>query len=228
MTQSLNLMRTSPPQSKKLFTEPAQPADVYIAHVDGAARGNPGPASYGVVLRRPDGSVLESLGKALGVQTNNVAEYHGLIAALDFAAARGIRRLRVRSDSLLLVQQVRGFFKVKNAALKPLHERVMRLKGALEYFAIEHVRREQNSEADAVANAALDARPVGAGFSPAARGESAQEAAGSETRKSKSGNRPARSVRARYSNGALHPAEPLALAQGEEVELVIRPLKAVR
>ena len=120
--------RVKPPQSKRLFAEPEHAtAAAYIANVDGAARGNPGPAAYGVIIRKPDGAVLESLGKRLGNQTNNVAEYHGLIAALDYAEAHDIRRLRVRSDSLLLVQQMKGIYKVKNAGLKPLHERATRM-----------------------------------------------------------------------------------------------------
>jgi ribonuclease HI len=183
-----------------------------------------------VVVRRPDGSVLKSLGKALGTQTNNVAEYHGLIAALDFAAEHGIRRLRVRSDSLLLVQQVRGLYKVKNAGLKPLHERVTKMKGALEYFAIEHVRRELNSEADALANAALDAGagsgvsagagPPGGPLSPPP-GKHASQAL-KKGAGQKAATAPGVRVHARYSGGALHPMEPLALAEGEEVEITIR------
>src|SRR2546427_12756067 len=91
--------KSHPPRSARLFSEASQPTDVYIAHIDGAARGNPGPASYGVIIRRPDGQPLASLGKYLGRATNNVAEYYALIAALDYASAHGIRKLRVRSDS---------------------------------------------------------------------------------------------------------------------------------
>ena len=185
-------------------------AGAYLANVDGAARGNPGPASYGVVIRKPDGTVLESLGKRLGTQTNNVAEYHGLIAALDYAETHGIRRLRIRSDSLLLVQQMKGHYKVKNPGLKPLHERAQRMSRALEFFAIEHVPRELNSEADALANAALDG---GVGVEK------------SETRNSKFETRPAGArVRARFSGGALHPREAVALEEGDEVEITIRKL----
>ena len=185
-------------------------AGAYLANVDGAARGNPGPASYGVVIRKPDGTVLESLGKRLGTQTNNVAEYHGLIAALDYAETHGIRRLRIRSDSLLLVQQMKGHYKVKNPGLKPLHERAQRMSRALEFFAIDHVPRELNSEADALANAALDG------------GVSVEK---SETRNSKFETRPAGTrVRARFSGGALHPREAVALEEGDEVEITIRKL----
>src|ERR1017187_10288987 len=106
-------MTKHPPRpSGHLFAEPearsARAEGAYTANIDGAARGNPGPASYGVVLRRPDGSPLESLGKYIGRHTNNVAEYYALIAALDYAAANGIKRLRVQSDSQLIVNQMKG------------------------------------------------------------------------------------------------------------------------
>ena len=211
--------KTTPPQSKRLFAEPDHSGEMYTANVDGAARGNPGPAAYGVVIRRPDGTVLESLGKKLGSQTNNVAEYHALIAALDYAEARGIRRLRVRSDSLLLVQQMKGIYKVKHPGLKPLHERAQRLSRALESFAIEHVPRERNSEADALANAALDTAGAATFTAP-----SSSSASGSAPSARVANAANARTVRARYSHGALHPTEPLPLHEGDEVELIIRKL----
>jgi len=146
--------------SGKLFADTESPAarleGVYTANIDGAARGNPGPASYGLVLRRPDGTPLESLGKYIGRHTNNVAEYYALIAALDYAVANGIKRLRVQSDSQLIVNQIKGLYKVKHPDLRPLHERAKKLAAGLEAFAIQYVPREQNREADAAANAALD------------------------------------------------------------------------
>jgi len=205
--------QSHPPLSKRLFAEPEHSGEVYIANVDGAARGNPGPASYGVVIRKPDGTVLESLGKRLGHQTNNVAEYHALIAALDFAEAHGIRRMRIRSDSLLLVQQMKGIYKVKNPGLKPLHERASRMTRALEFFAIEHVPRERNAEADTLANAALDGPVSGAAAVKSAPAAAPAPASGAS-----------RAIRARFSRGALHPAEPLALAEGDEVEITLRKL----
>jgi ribonuclease HI len=213
--------KTPPPKSKPLFTEPDYPSGIYTANVDGAARGNPGPAAYGVVLRTPDGTLLESLGKKLGVQTNNVAEYHALIAALDYAEAHGIRRLRVRSDSLLVVQQMKGSYKVKRPALKPLHETASRLSRAFEYFTIEHIPRERNAEADALANAALDAPASGPGGTTF---RSASSAGSSPARTNAAGPKAgaAKPVLARYSGGALHPLEPLAIAEGEEVEIIIR------
>src|ERR1700686_3210935 len=146
--------------SGKLFAEPETPSarqeGAFTANIDGAARGNPGPASYGVVLRKPDGTLLESLGKYIGRTTNNVAEYYALIAALDYAAAHGISRLRVQSDSQLIVNQMKGLYKVRHPDLRPLHERARKMAAGLEAFAIQYVPREQNHEADAAANAAPD------------------------------------------------------------------------
>jgi len=146
--------------SGKLFSEPETPSTrsegAYTANIDGAARGNPGPAAYGVVIRRPDGATHESLGKYIGRHTNNVAEYYALIAALDYAAASGIKRLRVFSDSQLIVNQIKGLYKVKHPDLRPLHERAKKQAAALESFTIQYVPREQNRDADDLANAALD------------------------------------------------------------------------
>jgi ribonuclease HI len=180
----------------------------HTAHIDGAARGNPGPASYGVVLRAPDGSVADELRKSIGRTTNNVAEYYALIAALDYAVAHGIRALRVESDSELLVRQMRGQYKVKSQELRPLHERARKMSESLEAFAIEYIRRERNREADALANQALDETGAG-GVRGAAKSQARNP--GAETRR----------VRARYRHGALHPIQPLDLPDGAEVELTI-------
>ncbi len=146
--------------SGKLFEEPETPSarqeGAFTANIDGAARGNPGPAAYGVLIRRPDGATHESLGKYIGRTTNNVAEYYALIAALDYAAASGIRRLRVYSDSQLIVNQIKGIYKVKHPDLRPLHERAKKQAAMLESFTIQYVPREQNRDADDLANAALD------------------------------------------------------------------------
>ncbi len=152
--------KPAPKSSAKLFEEPEVPTarqeGAYTANIDGAARGNPGPAAYAVVVRRPDGKTHESLGKYIGRTTNNVAEYYALIAALDFAAATGIRRLRVLSDSQLIVNQIKGTYKVKHPDLRPLHERAKKQAAGLESFSIQYVPREQNRDADDLANAALD------------------------------------------------------------------------
>src|ERR1700680_2332664 len=163
--------------SGKLFDEPEIPSarqeGAYTANIDGAARGNPGPAAYGVVVRRPDGTTHESLGKYIGRTTNNVAEYYALIAALDYAAASGIKRLRVYSDSQLIVNQIKGLYKVKHPDLRPLHERAKKQAASLETFTIQYVPREQNRDADDMANAALDST---SGVKPAYESEPARAA----------------------------------------------------
>src|ERR1700692_1376204 len=126
------------------------------ANIDGAARGNPGPASYGVVIRDGSGELVAKLKKYIGRMTNNVAEYYGLIAALDYAESHRVRALRIESDSELLVRQMRGHYKVKSPDLRPLFERAKKMSQTFESFRIDHVYRAQNSEADALANEALD------------------------------------------------------------------------
>lgn len=127
-----------------------------IAYIDGGARGNPGPAGYGVRIEQTDGTLVEEFSGAIGVATNNVAEYRGLIAALEWAHARGHRRLLVRSDSLLLVQQMLGNYKVKHPGLRPLHERARLLAGEIGRVRFEHVGRASNAHADRLANQAMD------------------------------------------------------------------------
>ena len=128
-----------------------------VAYIDGGARGNPGPAGYGVRIEAPDGTLIDEFGDSIGVATNNVAEYRGLLAALDWARARGQRVVHVRSDSLLLVQQMRGHFKVKHPGLQPLHARARLLAHDIGRVTFEHVGRALNAHADRVANAAMDA-----------------------------------------------------------------------
>lgn len=131
------------------------PEDV-VAYIDGGARGNPGPAGFGVRIERPDGTLVEELHESIGTATNNIAEYRGLLAALDWASSRGCRRLHIRSDSLLLVQQMLGNFKVRNAGLTPLHARARGLAAGIGHVTFEHVRREANAHADRLANRAMD------------------------------------------------------------------------
>jgi probable phosphoglycerate mutase len=126
-----------------------------IANIDGGARGNPGPAGYGVHIQRDDGSVVE-LKEAVGIATNNVAEYRGLLAALDWATRQGIEKLHVKSDSDLLVKQMRGEYRVKHPGLQPLWEQARRLAGQIHDVRYEHVRREFNRDADRLANEAMD------------------------------------------------------------------------
>jgi ribonuclease HI len=130
--------------------------DWVVAHVDGGARGNPGPAGYGVVIEDAAGARLADLSQYLGHQTNNFAEYSGLLAALDWALSAGKPALRVLSDSELMVRQMNGQYKVKSPALKELYDAARQRVRRLEAFQIEHVRREQNRDADRLANEAMD------------------------------------------------------------------------
>ena len=125
------------------------------ANVDGGSRGNPGPAGYGVRIEQEDGSTVE-LKDSIGVATNNVAEYRGLIAALAWAVANGISRLHVRADSDLLVKQMRGEYRVKSPGLQPLFEKARALARQIGDVKFEHVRRELNKDADRLANEAMD------------------------------------------------------------------------
>jgi probable phosphoglycerate mutase len=130
--------------------------DRVTVYIDGGARGNPGPAGYGVRAEQADGTLIEEFGESIGVATNNVAEYRALIAALEWARDRKLTAVHIRSDSLLLVQQMRGHFKVKNAGLQPLHAKARLVAHELGRITFEHVARELNAHADRLANAAMD------------------------------------------------------------------------
>jgi ribonuclease HI len=125
------------------------------ANVDGGSRGNPGPAGYGVHITRDDGSVVE-LKESIGIATNNIAEYNGLLAALRWAVDNRVATLRVRADSELMVKQMRGEYRVKNPGLQPLYEEARRLAGRIGRVTFEHVGRELNQDADRLANEAMD------------------------------------------------------------------------
>jgi ribonuclease HI len=127
-----------------------------VVYIDGGARGNPGPAGYGVRIEDEQGALIEEFHGFLGSSTNNVAEYNGLLAALRYAQEHGHRRVRIKSDSELLVKQMRGEYRVKSPGLQPLHQQARLLAGALDRVAYEHVRREQNKDADRLANLAMD------------------------------------------------------------------------
>ena len=128
----------------------------FVAHIDGGARGNPGPAGWGAVITTRDSGDITELSGVLPHATNNVAEYHGLLAALEWAVAHGAKIFEVKSDSLLLVQQMRGVYKVKNEGLKPLHGRARLLAERIGRVTYEHVPRERNRDADRLANLAMD------------------------------------------------------------------------
>jgi ribonuclease HI len=146
-----------PSSSRPLFEPRDNPPSRYlVAHSDGGARGNPGPAGYGVVIKDESGRKVAALSEYLGHQTNNFAEYQGLIAALEYALKHGPRALKLISDSELLVRQIKGIYKVKNATLQDLHARAKELIAQLEWFSIGHALREHNQEADRLANEAMD------------------------------------------------------------------------
>jgi ribonuclease HI len=131
-----------------------------VAYIDGGSRGNPGPAGFGVRIERPDGSAAAEFGEPIGVATNNVAEYRALIAALEWAKRHGDTRVHVRSDSELLVLQMKGTYKVKHPALQPLHAQARQLAHEIGRVTFEHVPRERNAHADRLANMAMDGRII--------------------------------------------------------------------
>ena len=127
-----------------------------VIYADGASRGNPGPAAIGIAIRDKQGKLITSISRRIGRTTNNQAEYRALIAALEEAARLGARQVDIRMDSELIVKQINGEYRVKKAALKPLYQQVKQKQGLLEDFTITHIPRRQNSEADRLANRALD------------------------------------------------------------------------
>jgi probable phosphoglycerate mutase len=128
----------------------------FLAYIDGGARGNPGPAGWGAVIQTAAGDPVAELHGALPHATNNVAEYSGLIAALRWCTEHGAARVAVRSDSLLLVQQMRGHYKVKSEGLKPLHGQARLLATRIARVTYDHIPREKNKDADRLANQAMD------------------------------------------------------------------------
>ena len=133
-----------------------QPDDLWILNTDGAARGNPGPAGAGAVLRNAAGEIVAEIGKPLGVATNNEAEYMGLIVGLEAALEKNCQHIKIRLDSELVVRQIKGEYRVKNERLKPLYDRAMGLLHQFSGYDIFHVRRAENAEADALAARAAD------------------------------------------------------------------------
>lgn len=127
------------------------------AYIDGGARGNPGPAGYGVYIQGPDGASVAELYGGLGIATNNVAEYNGLLAALRWAKEHGHTTVHIKADSLLVVEQMRGRFKVKHPGLQPLHAKATLLAHEVGRVTFEHVRRELNTDADRLSNLGMDA-----------------------------------------------------------------------
>ena len=187
-----------------LFNSPSTRGSIpcLVAHVDGGARGNPGPAGFGVVLHDQAGQKIAELSEYLGKQTNNFAEYSGLLAALNYALQHGHPGLKVFSDSELMVKQINGQFKVSNPVLKELHGKAQALIRQLQSFSITHVLREKNREADRLANLAMD------------RGMPRSER-----------TVPAREVRGVVQNGVV---EFVGDALPDGTPVLIRPIKQLR
>jgi probable phosphoglycerate mutase len=135
---------------------PESTSDWFIAHCDGGSRGNPGPSGYGAVVEDAKGQVVARLSRFLGIQTNNYAEYSGLLAVLQWAIENGKKRLRVVSDSELMVKQMKGLYMVKSPGLLPLYQEARRLAARLDGFEMRHTLRGGNKEADRLANEAMD------------------------------------------------------------------------
>lgn len=146
----------SPAASQQVQTSAIGRLSHLVLHSDGAARSNPGPAGAGAVLSEPGGKIVGRFGRFLGSQTNNVAEYEGVILGLEKAAELGVRQLDVRADSMLVIKQLRGEWKVKHPGLVPYFEKAKGLLRRFERVTLEHVRRELNVEADEMSNRAID------------------------------------------------------------------------
>jgi probable phosphoglycerate mutase len=142
--------------SSNLFSAPKAAPAAHTAHVDGGARGNPGPAGYGVAITDASGHPIAELSEYLGHRTNNYAEYQGLLAALRYAAEHQIKALKVISDSELMVRQMKGIYKVRHPELRKLYDEAQQLVRQLEHFEIRHALREHNKTADRLANQAMD------------------------------------------------------------------------
>ena len=138
------------------YTHKMDASAAYTAHVDGGARGNPGPAGYGVVIHDAQGKKIAELSQYLGHQTNNYAEYNGLLAALRYAIAHHIQSLKIISDSELMVRQMKGIYKVRHPDLRRFYEEAQRLTAQIEHVEIRHALREHNQDADRLANEAMD------------------------------------------------------------------------
>ena len=133
-------------------------APTLVVHVDGGARGNPGPAAIGIVVSNRDGEVLDEVAERIGVATNNVAEYQALLKGLERAAALGAREVEIVNDSELVARQLTGAYKVKHPSMKPLYEQAISALRGFDRWRIRSVPRAQNAHADALVNAALDGK----------------------------------------------------------------------
>jgi ribonuclease HI len=187
-------------------------ADALTAHCDGGSRGNPGPAGYGAVVEDGQGRVVARLSEFLGVQTNNYAEYAGLLACLKWTLEHGYKRLKVVSDSELMVKQMKGLYKVASPGLRPLWEEAKRLSKQLEKFEMGHTLRGGNKEADRLANDAMDR---GMGKKSGVSGVSAASGVGGVSRVSADAYaKPPGGPRQDPKPGGSQPREPKQVLEG--------------
>jgi len=185
-----------------LESSETEPGGWFTAHCDGGSRGNPGPAGFGAVVEDSKGETVARLSDYLGRQTNNYAEYKGLLAVLSWALDHGAKRLRVVSDSELMVKQMKGQYKVASPGLRPLWEEAKRLSKSLEKFEMRHTLRGGNKEADRLANEAMDrgmGKPVGESASPQAR----SSAANAPAAKAFTPSKPGRQILEGYVKGGV-------------------------
>jgi probable phosphoglycerate mutase len=150
--------RSAPAAPEPVEAPAAEGIDEVVVNADGGSRGNPGPSGIGAVVALPDGTILAEIAEGIGHTTNNVAEYKAVIAGLGRARDLGARRVRVRADSKLVIEQLKGTWKVRQPHLQPLREEAKRVAGSFERVSYQHVPREQNRIADALANQAMDAQ----------------------------------------------------------------------
>jgi len=195
--------------SESLFPAPKSSPSAHTAHVDGGARGNPGPAGYGLVIHDPRGKKVAELSQYLGHHTNNYAEYNGLLAALRYAIAHRISSLKIISDSELMVRQMKGIYKVKHPELRKLYDEAQHLTAQIEHVEIRHALREHNQDADRLANAAMDRGKS------SSRGEAEPHVKSEFTKNTRVGDRAA-------DPGGHHSPTPRAAVSNEEFEGIVR------
>lgn len=213
-----------------LFDNSPEPAGLFTAYCDGGSRGNPGPSGFGAVVQDPEGRTVARLSQFLGIQTNNYAEYQGLLAVLEWALNNGATRLRVISDSELMVNQMKGRYKVASPTLRPLWEEARRRAARLERFEMRHTLRGGNKEADRLANEAMDkgqrgTRPAGS----VDQGKRVQEPAGAaggrpigppvSQQPGRPVQKPRQVIEGLVKNGVVHPIEGL-LPEGAIVKII--------
>lgn len=199
---------------RDLFDSSPESAGWHTAWCDGGSRGNPGPAGYGAVIQDPAGETVARLSQFLGVQTNNYAEYQGLLAVLDWALRNGASQLRVISDSELMVNQMKGRYKVASTTLRPLWEEARRRAARLKAFEMRHTLRGGNAEADRLANEAMDRGMKKSSASGVSRSAS-QQVSGRAVPKP-----PRQILEGFVKNGVVHPIEG-ELPDGIMVKIVL-------